>query len=393
MPTRGYDSSHQQDAAIVLVTSSFPTSGDGSEAAGSFVLDLAHELARHGPCRVVAPGAASGVEEWSENLNIFRYKAPRQALSTLKLQSPRDLIRIAKVMRAGHAATLAAVEAGPTRLILALWALPGGYWARQVARIKRLPYAVWTLGSDIWSLGRIPLVRGTIRRVLRGATTVYSDGIRLAEDTRAICGRKVEFLPSTRRIDADYASKLRGKPPYRMTFIGRWHPNKGIDLLMAALEILADSDWARIESVSIYGGGAMEHEVIAKARRLADSGRPVMVGGYLNKRQAERVIGETDWLLIPSRVESIPLIYSDALKLSVPVLATPVGDLEWLIRQDATGQLADSVSADAISSLIRDALSRSPCNYQDALSNAARRFDLSRIVARLTSMQEGADGW
>ncbi|MBK8122824.1 MAG: hypothetical protein IPK54_04560 [Dokdonella sp.] len=42
--------------ALVLVTTSFPIAGDGSEAAGSFVSDLVEEVAVKTPVRVVAPG-------------------------------------------------------------------------------------------------------------------------------------------------------------------------------------------------------------------------------------------------------------------------------------------------------------------------------------------------
>src|SRR5690606_36196482 len=53
-----------QPPALVIVTSSFPISGDGSEAAGTFVADLAEELAKHVPIRIVAPGRADGREPW-----------------------------------------------------------------------------------------------------------------------------------------------------------------------------------------------------------------------------------------------------------------------------------------------------------------------------------------
>ena len=58
----------------------------------------------------------------------------------------------------------------------------------------------------------------------------YSDGIKLAEDTRRIAGREVQFLPSTRRIGRVRSEPPRAAAPYRLLFLGRWHPNKGIDL-------------------------------------------------------------------------------------------------------------------------------------------------------------------
>ena len=73
---RAGDEDRQETGATVLVTSSYPITGDGSEAAGSFVRDLAHELARHGPCRVVAPGNQNDVENETKSLTVYRYRAP-----------------------------------------------------------------------------------------------------------------------------------------------------------------------------------------------------------------------------------------------------------------------------------------------------------------------------
>src|SRR5690606_15493109 len=119
-------------------------------------------------------------------------------------------------------------------------------------------YSVWTLGSDIWTLGRIPFLRGHLHRVLAEARHCFSDGVRLAADTRAIAGREVEFLPSTRNILGSVRGEVRPSPPWRLLFLGRWHPNKGIDLLLEALAGLNDDDWARVESMTICGGGPLD---------------------------------------------------------------------------------------------------------------------------------------
>jgi glycosyltransferase involved in cell wall biosynthesis len=287
-------------------------------------------------------------------------------------------------MRSGRTTTLAAVGAGPTRKILALWAFPSGHWARQAAMAKKVPYQVWTLGSDVWSLGRIPVVRGVIKRVLRDAKTVYSDGIRLAEDTSALGGRKVEFLPSARSINRAKASSPRGSAPYRMTFLGRWHPNKGIDLLLEALESLEASDWERIDSVRIHGGGPLEAEVVRRVVALIDAGHPVSVGGYLNKAHAEDLIAGSDWLILPSRIESIPVIFSDAIKLHTPLVATPVGDLPELMREHDAGILCDSATAGGIRAGIRLALQSSAKARMHDMEVLSLRFSLrSSIVPEL----------
>lgn len=373
---------------MVLVTSSFPIRNDGSEAAGSFVSDLAEELARQVPVRVVAPGPRSARETWAGNIEVFRYTAPGKPLSTLKPWYPRDLLAIRRVLEAGLKATRESVQVGPTAHMLALWALPCGDWARRVSRESGVPYSVWTLGSDIWTLGRIPLVRGHLHRVLRGAHTCYSDGLKLAEDTRRIGGREVEFLPSTRRIERKRTTPLKTAPPYRLLFLGRWHRNKGVDLLIDALKLLNDADWQRIEAVEICGGGPLEAIVHAGVATLRADGRPVELRGYLDKPAAEEAILRADYLLIPSRIESIPVVFSDAMKLGCPVLSTPIGDLpDLLSRSPPCGLIADTVSSSAFSSLISRALRQSTTLFTNGLTACAEKFAIDVSTRRLLSWQ------
>lgn len=368
--------------AIVIVTSSFPISGDGSEAAGSFVADLAEETAKHQAVRVVAPGHENGRECLANGIEVFRYAAPARALSTLKPWDPRDAISIAGVLNAGARATECAINHGPTAHLIALWALPCGYWARRSAARHGLSYSVWTLGSDIWSLGRIPLVRGLLARVLGDASRCWSDGFELRAQTQLIAGRQVDFLPSTRKIDANRAAPARLHPPYRLLFLGRWHPNKGVDLLLQALELLNEADWALIEDVHIAGGGPLHDLVVDSVAKLRTRGRPVRLSGYLGHDDARQALATADRLLLPSRIESIPVIFSDAMKFGLPVVAMPVGDLPELIPQ-GTGTVAATVEpasyADALRANLRSAFD------PDALCSMAERFSLESIAATVVA--------
>ncbi|MBD8524193.1 glycosyltransferase [Pseudomarimonas arenosa] len=379
--------------ALVLITTSFPIQGDGSEAAGGFVADLVEELAKHVPMRVVAPGAKCIIEHHSDRIEVFRYAAPQRPLSTLKLWRPSDLLALGRVLIAGATATRSAAQAGPTCHLLALWALPSGYWARRVSRQIGIPYSTWALGSDIWSLGRIPIVRSLLRTVLREAAACFADGVELAQDTHRIASREVEFLPSTRAISKSRSSPLKSEPPYRLLFLGRWHPNKGIDLLLEAMRLLSQRDWQRIEAVEICGGGPMEASVRQGVAILQQAGRPVQLQGYLDKEAAEATILRADYLLIPSRIESIPVVFSDAIKLGCPVVSTPTGDLPGLIEKFAVGVSASEGSAAAMAEAISVAVNSAPSQFQTGLGKLATMFSLSESIApRLLGLALGGRG-
>lgn len=368
---------------FVIVTSSFPIREDGSEAAGSFVADLAEELAKHTDVRVVAPGPNITREHWLERVEVFRYAAPNRPLSTLKPWHLHDLRWIMRVLKGGLNTTRAAVDEG-ARHVLALWGLPCGEWARRATQASNVGYSVWMLGSDVWSLGRMPGLRGQLARVIRQAHRAYADGYKLAEDAQRIASAPVDFLPSTRRIGLTEAPPVRSQPPYRLLFLGRWHPNKGIDLLLDALAMLDDDDWSRIEKVEIQGGGPLEVLVREKVASLKSAGRPVEAGHFLTKPEAEAAIARTDWILIPSRVESIPVVFSDAMKLGRPVIASPVGDLPRLLDgPPACGVLAGGVTAGSLSHALHNALEFVPSDFGVATQQISARFRLAIIAERL----------
>jgi glycosyltransferase involved in cell wall biosynthesis len=371
-------------AHLALITTSYADHGRGEAAAGAFVADFCDELSRHLPLTVLAPGDRHEVVQRDEVV-VRRFAVPRLPLSSLSASRPQDWPAIVRTLGAGRRALRDAARESRFDHILALWALPSGYWAETVGREHAIPYSTWALGSDIWQLGRIPLVRSVLRRVLRRATHRFADGYELAQQVEALCGRPCAFLPSTRRIDPGRGKTLAASPPYKLAYLGRWHPNKGTDLLMHGLALLNDDDWASIRELRIFGGGPLADTVAAHCDRLQRHSRPVVSGGYLDREGASDLLRWADYLLIPSRHESIPVVFSDAMKAACPVICTPVGDLPRLVREFDVGILADAVSAESFARALRAALHASPARLGAGLGRAAASFDIGTVATALLS--------
>jgi glycosyltransferase involved in cell wall biosynthesis len=364
---------------LLIITTSYPEHGDGSEAAGAFVADLAEELAARIPVRVVAPGRHAGAVELRDGVEVRRFAGTGRPLSLLSPTRPADWPAIAGTLRSLRKEVLASDADDRIAHTFALWVLPSGWAAAALQRAHGVPYSVWALGSDIWSLGRVPIVRSLLRRVIRKAAHCYADGLQLGEDAAAIGRRPFEFLPSTRRLSRP-ASVRRGDGRTRLLFLGRWHPNKGVDLLLDALDLLPEDAWGRIGEMRLAGGGPLEPLVRDRVGKLQAGGRPVRLDGYLDRQQAAEAIASADWLVIPSRIESIPVVFSDAMKLGCPVVSTPVGDLPRLMRSQPVGILADAADAPSIAAAIQQALRASPDAFAPGLAAMASRFDLQSGV-------------
>ncbi|MFO7678612.1 MAG: glycosyltransferase, partial [Chloroflexota bacterium] len=341
---------------LLVVSTSFPDAAfqAGQEAAGMFVYDFVLELARWVRVTAVIPTTASqNSREQIDNLTIHRFPVPSLPLSLLKPTNPTQWGHIIKTMRSGQTAVLEVTQHNQIDHIFALWALPSGYWAKVAGNKQGVPYSIWALGSDIWSLGKVPLIKNVLQNVLRHSQYRFADGYQLADDVKSLSGLECAFLPSTRKLPVTAEKQLAAAPPYKLAFLGRWHPHKGTDLLLESMHLLTDDDWRKIEAVQICGGGPLEALVHEAGKKLQENGRPVTIRGYLNREEAADLLLWADYLLLPSRIESIPVIFSDALQAKCPLIACPVGDIPRLMQTCHVGVLASATTAQAMTTLNR----------------------------------------
>jgi len=365
---------------VAVVTTSFPFGFPGQDAAGTFVEDFAAELAKQVEVTVIAPALAPSIEKGGR-LEVIRFPVPTLPLSLLDPTRPSHWPLIVQTLWRGLRAVERVAARGTLSWILALWVLPSGYWARHAARRRGIPYCSWALGSDIWTLGRQPVVRGQLRRVLRQSRLRFADGAGLCRDVERLSGKSCLLLPSCRRLVAPRARAPSVSPPYRLAFLGRWHPNKGVDLLFETLAMLCDEDWSRIEAVRVAGGGYLEELVRQRAGELTRAGRRVEIQGYLDRDQAAALYDWADWVLIPSRVESVPLVFSDAMQAGRGVVVTPAGDLPDLVRRHGVGVVARAVEPAAYGEALRAALDLDPASLGAGIERARAAFDVAASVS------------
>jgi len=374
---------------IAIISTSYPTNDDGSEAAGSFVKDFVYELVNQGhEVAIVAPVVMGGdpkIEQKTQGLHYFWFCVPKLPLSLLSPKKPQDWWPVYKTLQQGKKATDQMVNDFQPDHVFALWALPSGHWARYAKKRYGIPYSIWALGSDIWSLGKIPVVKNYLKKVLQDADHRFADGYQLAEDVTGICHKPCEFLPSTRQLPVCGLPLTQSKPSYRLCFLGRWHPNKGIDLLLEALHLLEDSDWDNIEEVRIAGGGPMENLVRDEVTKLQNKGRSISLSGFQDKLGAAELLIWTDYVIIPSRVESIPVVFSDAMQTSRPVIAMPVGDLPKLVTDNMCGLLVSELAPQTMVNAIQKSLNTQIDSFMPNIRNTLNTFNLTIIIKKFIS--------
>ncbi len=111
----------------------------------------------------------------------------------------------------GKKALPAFIRENKIEVCLALWVLPSGYFANQAFRQTKIPYSVWSLGSDIYRYGKNPFLYPMMRRIIQEARGVFADGFDLSKRVEERFGRKCFFLATTRTIQWSPVVVIKGK--------------------------------------------------------------------------------------------------------------------------------------------------------------------------------------
>ncbi len=254
--------------------------------------------------------------------------------------SPASWIRLRSFVRAGH--RLGRQLCGSKRYdhILALWALPSGEFANRLSREFQIPYSTWCLGSDIYSWAKRPVIRGQIANVLRESAAVFADGYDLCERVKSWLGIGCQFMPSFRPLSGEPHPKVSSatRSP-RFLYLGRIHPAKGTSELLAAFGYVNKA--LPGSTLTFVGDGPDLANLKREAGNLGIGSR-VQFAGSVGNREILDAYRNCDFVVIPTKSDSLPLVFSEAVQAMRPVIGTSVGDLGAFIRRFHLGIVCDS---------------------------------------------------
>ena len=365
---------------IGVITSSYPISPLDTVTAGVFVRDLARELVALGhDVHVITPHKhGTFVPDGDLRVQFIPWWGGEKDLASASMRNLFTVARYATLV--GSGLWLVPRHARLHRLdaIVAMWAIPSGFFAWTARKRLGVPYGVWVLGSDIWARHRYPFGNAIVRRVLRDAAFCFADGVELARSAAELAGRACDFVPSARRLIARTEREIALEPDAtHFLYIGRYERNKGPDVLVEAMRRLLDDG---VEAyLHLFGVGSLEPLL---RERVEGYEQHISLGGYADPNTAVAYMRACEWLVIPSRIESIPLILGDAFQMRLPVVATDVGDVGEVVRRYRAGRVVPAEDPVALAEAMRWAMQRDRDEFEEPLDRAAREFDLARSAAR-----------
>lgn len=376
---------------FVIVTSSFPSGPDDSANAGVFVREVAERLAADGhEVDVVCPADRSDdtTAERAYALRPIHWLGSERSLTHLNPKRPADALKLASVMAMGLFTVAWQVRRRKADRVIAFWAVPSGLWARLAKAVVGVPYDVWALGSDIWRIDDYPMGRRGLQAVLRSADRCFGDGTDLVDQMKEIAGRNAAFLASSRTLpDPTRVPTPATVGVVRITSVGRFHPHKGMDVLLEAIATLRPDELERlVVTINGFGPDADRLEELIARNRLEAT---VTLGGVLSAQELRDLLVDTDLAVVPSRIESIPLILSDYAQSDVPLLVTDTGDMGSLVREHDAGMVVAADDVPALAAGLRAILDapasdRSITGTSSGRAALAHQLGLARSVAVLS---------
>jgi glycosyltransferase involved in cell wall biosynthesis len=311
----------------------------------------------------------------------FGWLGQGKKLGDYDLKDPRSMVKLGDFFRAGSAASWRMARRTKPDLVIAFWAFPCGVFARGLKAALGVPYAVWALGSDINSYYR-PGTRALIREVLRGAALCGADGFKLCAQVERIAGRGCAFLPSARTLPA-MPSALREGPVRRLLFVGRLEAVKGPDVLVEAFEEVA-GELPEL-SLEVVGDGALGEELRGRVSR-AGLGDRVKFAGRQGPGYIAEALGRSDVLVIPSRGDSIPLVFGEAMQARRPVITSDIEDFPELHRRFGVGVAFETGRASSLAARLREVYRAGLPAQEGDLAQAAHALSVASSVEQLEAL-------
>jgi glycosyltransferase involved in cell wall biosynthesis len=383
---------------ICILTSSFPSHPDDT-AQAPFLIDFIKGLKKRGHQVFLftqnRKGAKENVLEGIE-IKWFPWLTSRKPLVHLNPLNPLDGFQIANLIYSGRKAVLPFIRENKIDACLALWVLPSGYFANYVHQATRVPYSIWSLGSDIYRYGRNPFLYPTMKRIILGAKGVFADGFDLTKRVEERFGRKCYFLATTRTIHLEpHELNELNKPnkpnepkrPYHFLFVGRLEKIKGIDLLLQSMAMLSAEELN--VHLTIVGKGNLEEWARSFIRRKRLE-KKVTLKGNVDDKVLASLYSSSHCVVIPSRSESIPLVFSEALNFNKDLIVTDVGDMGMLGRQYEVAWVVPPEDSEVLKEMMRK---RAGLRDHDQSGNppmiggSEKRAELKRLFDIETSVE------
>lgn len=265
--------------------------------------------------------------------------------------------------------------------------------AMMIARMKRVPYIVRTIGQlNTWSLTQSRLRKLIMLNLLERNNLNHSLAIHVTSkqemnDIELICHHNnilclelgVDCPPDSPAINHSLDQIVK------FVFLSRIHPKKQLDVLLKALSKFQNNEYKNRWYLYVAGDG--ESDYVQRMKNLAQAygiNNSVEWMGHLDTDEKNILLRRVDWFILPSMSENFGLSAVEALAFGIPVIVSHQVGISEIVAQNKAGIVCgtdcDSI-VDALSIALKGA--SEPMRYA-AAKLAMDRFSWSSIGKKIS---------
>jgi L-malate glycosyltransferase len=167
------------------------------------------------------------------------------------------------------------------------------------------------------------------------------------------------------RVRAEESGKLR------FLLVGRRQPQKGVDLLLKAIQTLKLSGLEDKFEVKLCGSDNSDYDYRSMAKEL---GVAHLVNFLPFHKDMRNIYQEAQSFILPSRGEGLSNALLEAMAMGLPVIATRVSGTPDVVRNEKDGLLISPESSDALAEAMKRIIF-DPALRQQLGQNARRRVE------------------
>jgi glycosyltransferase involved in cell wall biosynthesis len=178
--------------------------------------------------------------------------------------------------------------------------------------------------------------------------------------------------------------------PVRLLYVGGLRPGKGLEVMLEALRRLRQE--GREVVLDLVGDGPLRQSLSDQAEVLGISPRVFFRGFMVMGPALNECYNAADIFLLPSVSEGSPRVVLEALAHSLPVVATPVGNIPELLDDGRRGVIVPvgdpCAVADGIARIMDDSVFRRTCirdGYEFARSHGVDAY-AGRIAEKIRQL-------
>ncbi|MEJ2169645.1 MAG: glycosyltransferase [Desulfobacterales bacterium] len=208
------------------------------------------------------------------------------------------------------------------------------------------------------------------------------------------CGVNLDLFypqPKTAAPKTAARKRLALDPAYTiLLYVVRYDPLKGLDTLLGAMTYFKIHPLIRLVIVGGDGDKSPEYRALAQKTKWLEIDEKVIFVGRIDQHNLPPYYGAADVLVMPSRYESFGMVGLEALACGRPVVSTPVGAADRLIRKAQAGCIVSDPTPRSLANGIQSVISNRAIPAAEVIRKSILEYSWSNVASAVIAEYENA---